>query len=77
VEDLTDKSPHALQLVMPGRRQHGVTHVLAAASNLAQVSENAKAGDLNAGSRDLARIRKASSPWAPAKGKAEAHAGNG
>ena len=38
--------------------QPGVTHVLAGGRNLAQVTENAKAGELNLETADLARIRK-------------------
>ncbi len=38
--------------------QPGVTHVLAGARTVAQVSENLKAGELNLEAADLARIRK-------------------
>ena len=38
--------------------QPGVTHVLAGGRNIAQVTENAKAGDLKLEPADLARIRK-------------------
>lgn len=38
--------------------QPGVTHVLAGGRNIAQVTENAKAGELNLEIADLARIRK-------------------
>jgi len=37
--------------------QPGVTHVLAGGRNLAQVTDNAKAADLNLESTDLTRIR--------------------
>lgn len=59
-KDLTDKYACTLsQLVIAWTAaQHGVTHVLAGGRNLAQVSENAKAGDLTLEAGDLARIRK-------------------
>lgn len=38
--------------------QPGVTHVLAGGRNLAQVTENAKAGELNLEPADRVRIRK-------------------
>jgi methylglyoxal reductase len=38
--------------------QPGVTHVLAGGRNLAQVTENAKAGEVNLRPEDLARIRR-------------------
>ncbi|HRT09427.1 MAG TPA: aldo/keto reductase [Candidatus Paceibacterota bacterium] len=59
-KDLTDKYACTLsQLVIAWTAaQHGVTHVLAGGRNLAQVSENAKAGDLTLEAADLARIRK-------------------
>ncbi len=37
---------------------HGATHVLAGGRNIAQVTENAKAGELNLEAADVARIRK-------------------
>ncbi|HRT58677.1 MAG TPA: aldo/keto reductase [Candidatus Paceibacterota bacterium] len=59
-KDLTDKYACTLsQLVIAWTAaQHGVTHVLAGGRNLAQVSENAKAGDLTLETADLARIRR-------------------
>lgn len=59
-KDLTDKYACTLsQLVLAWTTaQHGVTHVLAGGRNLAQVSENAKAGDLTLETADLARIRR-------------------
>lgn len=58
--DLTDKYACTLsQLVIAWTAaQPGVTHVLAGGRNLAQVTENAKAGELNLEAADLARIRK-------------------
>jgi len=58
--DLTDKYACTLsQLVLAWTAaQPGVTHVLAGGRNLAQVTENAKAGELNLETADLARIRK-------------------
>jgi aryl-alcohol dehydrogenase-like predicted oxidoreductase len=38
--------------------QPGVTHVLAGGRNLAQVADNAKAGELDLETADLTRIRK-------------------
>lgn len=38
--------------------QPGVTHGLAGGRNIAQVTENAKAGELNLEAADLTRIRK-------------------
>ena len=38
--------------------QPGVTHVLVGGRNLAQATENAKAGELKLEAADLARIRK-------------------
>ena len=38
--------------------QPGVTHVLAGGRNLAQVTENAQAGELTLAADDLARIRR-------------------
>ena len=57
---LTDKYRCTLsQLVLAWTAaQPGVTHVLAGGRNLAQVTENAKAGELNLEPADLARIRK-------------------
>jgi len=57
---LTDKYACTLsQLVIAwSAAQHGVTHVLAGGRNLAQVTENAKAGELTLDTADLARIRK-------------------
>jgi methylglyoxal reductase len=59
-KDLTDKYRCTLaQLVIAWTAaQHGVTHVLAGGRNLAQVRENAKAGELNLETDDLARIRR-------------------
>jgi methylglyoxal reductase len=59
-KDLTDKYACTLsQLVIAWTAaQPGVTHVLAGGRNLAQVSENAKAGDLTLEAADLARIRR-------------------
>ena len=59
-KDLTDKYRCTLsQLVIAWTAaQHGVTHVLVGGRNLAQVTENAKAGELNLETTDLARIRK-------------------
>jgi methylglyoxal reductase len=58
--DLTDKYACTLsQLVLAWTAaQPGVTHVLAGGRNIAQVTENAKAGELNLETADLARIRK-------------------
>jgi len=58
--DLTDKYACTLaQLVLAWTAaQPGVTHVLAGGRNLAQVTENAKAGELNLETADLTRIRK-------------------
>jgi len=58
--DLTDKYACTLaQLVLAWTAtQPGVTHVLAGGRNIAQVTENAKAGDLNLEAADLARMRK-------------------
>jgi len=57
---LTDKYRCTLsQLVIAWTAaQHGVTHVLAGGRNLAQVTENAKAGELTIEPADLARIRQ-------------------
>jgi len=59
-EGLTDKYGCTLsQLVIAWTAaQHGVTHVLAGGRNLAQVTENAKAGELTIEAADLARIRQ-------------------
>jgi methylglyoxal reductase len=59
-KDLTDKYACTLsQLVLTWTAaQPGVTHVLAGARNIAQVTENARAGELNLETADLARIRK-------------------
>ena len=59
-KDLTDKYACTLsQLVIAwSAAQHGVTHVLAGGRNLAQVTENAKAGELTLETADLARIRQ-------------------
>jgi methylglyoxal reductase len=59
-QDLTDKYACTLsQLVIAWTAaQPGVTHVLAGGRNLAQVTENAKAGELNLETVDVARIRK-------------------
>ena len=59
-KDLTDKYGCTLsQLVIAWTAaQPGVTHVLAGGRSVAQVTENAKAGDLNLEAADLARIRK-------------------
>ncbi|MBE0542644.1 MAG: aldo/keto reductase [Verrucomicrobia bacterium] len=59
-QDLTDKYACTLsQLVIAWTAaQPGVTHVLAGGRNIAQVTENAKAGELNLEAADLARIRK-------------------
>ena len=59
-KDLTDKHACTLsQLVIAWTAaQSGVTHVLAGGRNLAQVTENAKAAELNLEAADLARIRK-------------------
>jgi methylglyoxal reductase len=59
-KDLTDKYACTLsQLVIAWTAaQPGVTHVLAGGRNIAQVTENAKAGELNLETADLARIRK-------------------
>ena len=59
-QDLTDKYACTLsQLVIAWTAaQPGVTHVLAGGRNLAQVTENAKAGELNLEADDVARIRK-------------------
>ena len=58
--DLTDKYACTLsQLVLAWTAaQPGVTHVLAGGRNLAQVTENAKAGELNMETAEVARIRK-------------------
>lgn len=58
--DLTDKYACTLaQLVLAWTAaQPGVTHVLAGGRNIAQVTENAKAGELKLEAADLARIRK-------------------
>jgi methylglyoxal reductase len=58
--DLTDKYACTLsQLVIAWTAaQPGVTHVLAGGRNITQVTENAKAGELNLETADLARIRK-------------------
>lgn len=57
---LTDKYACTLaQLVIAWTAaQPGVTHVLAGGRNLAQVTENAKAGELTMDPEDLARIRR-------------------
>ncbi len=57
---LTDKYACTLsQLVIAwSAAQHGVTHVLAGGRNIAQVTENAKAGELTLDAADLARIRE-------------------
>jgi methylglyoxal reductase len=57
---LTDKYACTLaQLVIAWTAaQPGVTHVLAGGRNLAQVAENAKAGELTLMPEDLARIRR-------------------
>jgi len=59
-KDLTDKYACTLsQLVIAwSAAQAGVTHVLAGGRNIAQVTENAKAGELSLEAADLARIRK-------------------
>ncbi len=59
-KELTDKYACTLsQLVLAWTAaQPGVTHVLAGGRNPAQVTENAKAGELNLETADLARIRK-------------------
>ena len=59
-QDLTNKYHCTLsQLVIAWTAaQPGVTHVLAGARNLTQVSENAKAGELEFEPADLVRIRK-------------------
>ncbi len=59
-QDLTNKYHCTLaQLVIAWTAaQPGVTHVLAGARNPAQLSENAKAGELDLEPADLARIRK-------------------
>jgi methylglyoxal reductase len=59
-QDLTDKYHCTLsQLVIAWTAaQPGVTHVLAGARNLTQLSENAKAGELDLEPADLMRIRK-------------------
>jgi len=59
-EDLTAKYRCTLsQLVIAWTAaQTGVTHVLAGARNLTQLSENAKAGELELEAADLTRIRK-------------------
>jgi len=58
-KDLTDKYACTLaQLVLAWTAaQSGVTHVLAGGRNIGQVTENAKAGELNLETADLARIR--------------------
>jgi methylglyoxal reductase len=57
---LTDKYACSLsQLVLAWTAaQPGVTHVLAGGRNLQQVTENAKAGEMNLEPADLARIRE-------------------
>jgi methylglyoxal reductase len=57
---LTDKYACTLsQLVLAWTAaQPGVTHVLAGSRNIEQVTENAKAGELNLEAADLARIRQ-------------------
>lgn len=59
-KDLTDKYACTLsQLVLAWTAaQPGVTHVLAGGRNVQQVTENAKAGELNLEPADLARIRQ-------------------
>jgi len=59
-KDLTDKYACTLaQLVIAWTAaQHGVTHVLAGGRNISQVTENAKAGELNLEKDDIERIRK-------------------
>jgi aryl-alcohol dehydrogenase-like predicted oxidoreductase len=59
-QDLTDKYACTLsQLVITWTAaQPGVTHVLAGGRNIAQVTENAKAGELNLEAADLARIHQ-------------------
>lgn len=59
-KDLTDEYACTLsQLVLAWTAaQPGVTHVLAGGRNLGQVTENAKAGELNLETADVARIRK-------------------
>ena len=51
---------HSLLLSAPTwtAAQPGVTHVLAGGRNIAQATENAKAGELNLEIADLTRIRK-------------------
>ncbi len=58
--DITDKYTCTLsQLVIAWTAaQPGVTHVLAGGRNLTQVTENAKAGELDLETADLARVRK-------------------
>ncbi len=58
-KDLTDRYACTLaQLVLAWTAaQPGVTHVLAGGRNIGQVAENAKAGELNLETADLARIR--------------------
>jgi methylglyoxal reductase len=58
-KDLTDKYRCTLsQLVIAWTAaQHGVTHVLAGGRNIAQVTENAKAAELELAAADRARIR--------------------
>jgi len=59
-KDLTGKYACTLsQLVIAWTAaQHGVTHVLAGGRNIAQVTENARAGELNLEQADRERIRK-------------------
>lgn len=59
-KDLTDKYRCTLsQLVIAWTAaQQGVTHVLCGTRNLAQLNDNAKAGDLTLEAGDLQRIRK-------------------
>jgi methylglyoxal reductase len=59
-KELTDKYDCTLaQLVIAWTAdQAGVTHVLAGGRNLAQVADNAKAGELTLEAMDLARIRQ-------------------
>lgn len=59
-KDLTDKYTCTLaQLVIAWTAaQPGVTHVLAGGRTVAQISENAKAGDLTLEAADLQRIRQ-------------------
>lgn len=59
-KELTDKYQCTLaQLVIAWTAaQHGVTHVLAGGRNVAQVTDNAKAGDLKLAPADVKRIRE-------------------